>query len=109
MDAADCFVLTSEHEGLPMVILEALALATPVITTAFSSVEGVVPSGCGVVVEHEDAAVARAMMDLVSERPAFAALDVDAYNDAALAEFSAAIGLGEEPETPARTRPEGRR
>ena len=109
VDAADCFVLTSEHEGLPMVILEALALATPVITTAFSSVEGVVPSGCGVVVEHEDAAVARAMMDLVSERPAFAALDVDAYNDAALEEFSAAIGLGEEPETPARTRPEGRR
>ena len=109
VDAADWFVLTSEHEGLPMVILEALALSTPVITTAFSSVDGVVPAGCGVVVGHDDAAVARAMMDLLSDRPAFGTLDVDAYNDAALAEFSAAIGLGDEPETPARTRPEGPR
>lgn len=98
--AADCFVLTSEHEGLPMVILEALALTTPVLTTAFSSVEGVLPPGCGVVVDRDDAAVARAMMDLVARRPDFSTLDVDAYNAAALQEFAAAIGLGDSPRTP---------
>ncbi|GAA3607619.1 hypothetical protein GCM10022199_09230 [Marihabitans asiaticum] len=93
--AADCFALTSEHEGLPMVILEALALGTPVLTTAFSSVEGVVPPGCGVVVGNDDEEVARAMIELVSSRPAFGTFDVAAYNDTALREFAEAIGLDE--------------
>lgn len=98
--AADYFALTSEHEGLPMVILEALALSTPVLTTAFSSVEGVVPPECGVVVDRDDAAVARAMMDLVDRRPEFSTLDVDAYNATALQEFAEAIGLGDGERTP---------
>lgn len=97
--AADYFALTSEHEGLPMVILEALALSTPVLTTAFSSVDGVIPPGCGVVVDRDDAAVGRAMMDLVSRRPEFNALDVDAYNATALQEFAEAIGLGDDTKT----------
>ncbi|WP_277454045.1 glycosyltransferase [Janibacter sp. DB-40] len=105
--AADYFALTSEHEGLPMVILEALALSTPVLTTQFSSVEGVVPPGCGVVVPRDDEAVARAMMELVSERPGFTALDVDAYNATALEEFAAAVGLGDDLRTPAMPRPTG--
>ncbi|WP_169796938.1 glycosyltransferase [Janibacter corallicola] len=105
--AADYFALTSEHEGLPMVILEALALATPVLTTAFSSVEGVVPPGCGVVVPRDDDAVARAMMELVSERPEFATFDVDGWNAAALEEFAAAIDLGAGPRRPSGPRPPG--
>ena len=105
--AADYFALTSEHEGLPMVILEALALSTPVLTTAFSSVEGVVPPGCGVVVPGTDAAVARAIMDLVSEGPAFNTLDVGAYNASALDEFASAIGLRDATGTPPRPRPTG--
>ncbi|KRE35393.1 hypothetical protein ASG73_17025 [Janibacter sp. Soil728] len=105
--AADYFALTSEHEGLPMVILEALALSTPVLTTAFSSVEGVVPPGCGIVVDRDDAAVGRAMMDLVSRRPEFSTLDVDAYNATALQEFAEAIGLGDTTRTPHEPRPTG--
>ncbi|WP_338749859.1 glycosyltransferase [Janibacter alittae] len=105
--AADYFALTSEHEGLPMVILEALALETPVLTTAFSSVEGVVPQGCGVVVPRDDDAVRHAMMELVSARPAFTALDVDAYNATALDEFAAAVGLEEDTRAPAGPRPTG--
>lgn len=105
--AADYFALTSEHEGLPMVILEALALETPVLTTAFSSVDGVLPEGCGLVVPRDDDAVRHAMMELVSARPAFTALDVDAYNATALDEFAAAVGLEDDTRTPARPRPTG--
>lgn len=105
--AAGYFALTSEHEGLPMVILEALALKTPVLTTAFSSVEGVVPEGCGVVVPRDDDAVRHAMMELASARPAFTALDVDAYNASALDEFATAIGLEDDTRTPATPRPTG--
>ena len=106
---ADCFVLSSDHEGLPMVLLEALALGTPVLSTAFSTVEGVIPPEAGMVVPREDAALARAMMGIAkspTESPAEASgespaeprgrsssVDVEAYNAEALAEFAAAIDL----------------
>jgi CDP-glycerol glycerophosphotransferase len=106
---ADCFVLSSDHEGLPMVLLEALSLGTPVLSTAFSSVEGVIPPGAGRVVPRDDVALAHAMMD-VAESPAEsraqsragspaeppgrpASVDVESYNMEALAEFAAAIDL----------------
>ena len=107
MAAADCFALTSEHEGLPMVILEALALETPVLTTEFSSVDGVVPPGAGLVVPAQDEAVSRAMMDLLSRRPTFSTLDVDGYNATALEELASAIGLHDD-QAPAGPRPSGR-
>ncbi|GAA3607669.1 hypothetical protein GCM10022199_09310 [Marihabitans asiaticum] len=63
------------------------------LTTAFSSVEGVVPPGCGLVVEQDDDAVARAMMQVISDRPRFGTFDVAAYNAAALAELAEATDL----------------
>ncbi len=89
--AADCFVLSSDHEGQPMVLLEAYVLGTPVVTTAFSSVAGAVPPGHGVVVPRDEEALARAMMTVASSRPTPPRFDAEAYNAAALAEFLRAV------------------
>lgn len=47
LDRARVFVLPSFAEGLPVVLMEALALARPVITTAIAGIPELVDEGCG--------------------------------------------------------------
>ena len=73
MAEADCFVLSSDYEGQPMVILEARTLGLPVVTTAFSSVGDSVPEDAGIVVPQTDQGVADGMQRfLAGEVPAHA-------------------------------------
>jgi glycosyltransferase involved in cell wall biosynthesis len=53
--AADVFVLASVHEGLPVALLEAMALCRPIVATRVGGVpEVVVPGESGVLVEPGD-------------------------------------------------------
>jgi glycosyltransferase involved in cell wall biosynthesis len=68
--AADVFVNPSSVEGLPVAILEAMALGRPVVATAAGGVPGIVKDGeTGVLVEPEDPeALAEGMSRLLSDR-----------------------------------------
>ncbi len=93
MAASDCFVMSSDHEGQPMVILEALVLGVPVITTRFASVDSALPAGQGLVVDRGVDGVAdgmRAFLRGQVPRPQF---DAAAYNRQAVAQFVRAVGL----------------
>ncbi|MBS4173527.1 glycosyltransferase [Bacillus sp. FJAT-49736] len=48
----DCFVLSSNHEGQPMVLLEALTLGKPVIVTDIPGSRSVIEGGHGLIVEN---------------------------------------------------------
>ena len=65
MRASRCMVLPSFAEGLPVVIMEALAVGTPVLTTAVAGIPELVDEGCGWVVpagSHEALANAMAVV-----------------------------------------------
>jgi glycosyltransferase involved in cell wall biosynthesis len=96
MAAADCFVMTSDHEGQPMVILEALVLGLPVVTTAFDSVRSALPEGQGLVVPRSVEGVAEGMRAFLRGEVPVGHFDADAYNRAAVAQFLAAIGMPED-------------
>lgn len=51
---ANCFVLTSQYEGKPIVIEEAKILHTPIISTAYSSAEEQIPITMGAIVPNCD-------------------------------------------------------
>ncbi len=70
--ACDAVMLSSVHEGMPNVLLEAAALARPVVaTTAGGSPEVVIDGETGILVPPEDPdAMARALETLFEDRPA---------------------------------------
>lgn len=71
--ASDCFVLSSDYEGVPAVLVEALAAAIPIVTTDCSvSIRALLDDGrLGAVVPvRDEAALADAMEDRPAARPA---------------------------------------
>jgi CDP-glycerol glycerophosphotransferase len=50
----DCFILSSNHEGQPMVLLEALVLGIPIISTDIPGSRSVLKDGYGELVENSE-------------------------------------------------------
>lgn len=90
MQAFDVLCLASRHEGLPVTIMEALALGLPVVSTAVGGVPEAVRDGVEgrLVALDDEQGFARALAELVEQpdlrvRMARAALDRSALFDAA--------------------------
>lgn len=99
---SDCFVLSSDYEGQPMVLLEALTLGKPVIATDIPGSRSVLGgkdgADLGCLVPATDEGVALGMARFLDGEVTAAGFAAEAYRDAALQDFFDQI-LGE---TPAR-------
>lgn len=74
LSVSDCFVLSSDYEGLGMVLLEAMMLGVPCIATDNPAVRTVLSGGLGRLVPPTDEALAAAMIEFArqpSGKPAF--------------------------------------
>lgn len=68
LEEADIFVLTSDYEGIPMTILEAMGTGLPIVSTAVGGVPDVVENGnTGLLVAPEEGAVANACLRLAKD------------------------------------------
>ena len=93
MSKCDCFVLPSDHEGQPMVILEALTLGLPVIATEFSSVRGALDPADGIVVPRSVDGVETGLRQFLAGDIPPPAFDPESYNQHAMQQFYTAVGL----------------
>ena len=75
-----------------MVILEALTLGLPVVTTDFSSSRGAMPDGTGFIVPRSVVGLATGMKDYLDGRVPNPPFDPARYNQTAMQEFYRAIG-----------------
>lgn len=107
MAQADCFVLSSDYEGQPMVILEARALGLPVISTDFGSVRDSVPREAGLVVERTVGSLATGMQRFLAGEVSGQPLDLEAYNAEAMQQLYDALGLKLSTRYPRHTSDEG--
>ncbi|MEO6828069.1 MAG: glycosyltransferase [Microbacteriaceae bacterium] len=92
MKHADCFVLSSDYEGQPMVILEALVLGLPVVTVEFGSAGNALSKGSGLVVPQTVGGLAEGMAAFLAGEVPGSALDYLKYNKKAVRQFYRAIG-----------------
>ena len=90
MQAYDVFCMSSRSEGLPLVILEAMASALPIVSTAVGGIPNVVTDGkTGLLTPPGDAAALRAALTRVREDDALGASIATAGRALALSEYSA--------------------
>ena len=69
LNAADVFVLSSDYEGNPLSVMEAMASGKPMICTAVGGVPELVENGCGLLVPPQDAQALSRAMSYVLESP----------------------------------------
>lgn len=74
LDAADVFVLPSRHEGMPLVLMEAMDAGLPVVATrVIGSEEVVVDGGTGLLVRPRDPAALEQALGVLLADPALRA------------------------------------
>ena len=86
--AADALILSSDYEGQPMTLLEALAIGTPCIGTNIPGIKSVLDNGVGVLSDQNEASLANAMSKFAST-PSLRAVkfDGDAYVATVMKDF----------------------
>jgi glycosyltransferase involved in cell wall biosynthesis len=90
--AADCFVLSSDYEGQPMVLLEAAIAGLPIVSVRFESVSDALPAGQIHIVDQTVSGLATGLFDYLDGAVGPATLDAVEYNARALREFAAVVG-----------------
>lgn len=88
---ADCFVLPSNHEGQPMVLIEALILNRPIIATDIPGNRGALAGRPATLVENNEMALAAAMLEFAKNPSRDIQFDINAYQHSALAQFHALL------------------
>jgi CDP-glycerol glycerophosphotransferase len=86
--AAACFVLSSNHEGQPMVLLEAMVLGKPIVATDIHGSRDLLAGGGGLLVPNSVEGLAGGMAAAIAGQVRAADFDARAYQDEVMDRFA---------------------
>ncbi|KUM41129.1 hypothetical protein AR539_00330 [Arthrobacter sp. EPSL27] len=95
LKASDCFILSSNHEGQPMVLLEAMVLGMPIVATDIDGSRGVLAhqgEEHGLLVANSVEGLAGGMRAYLTGNVQPARFDADQYVASAIAKFESVVG-----------------
>ncbi len=90
---SDCFILSSLHEGQPMVLLESLVLKKPIIATSIIGNKAVLNSRGGLLTTSDVHGLSNAMMKYLKESIQTYNFDYVKYNNIILEKFNHLFGV----------------
>jgi CDP-glycerol glycerophosphotransferase len=93
LQRSDCFVFSSDYEGQGLVVLEALILGKPVISTDVVGPRSVLENGHGMLVENSVRGLVAGMHDFLDGRLPTPDFDYDQYQKDAITKFER-VALG---------------
>lgn len=91
LKSADCHVLSSDYEGQGIVLLEAMSLDVPCVSTNIPGPDNVLENGLGLLTELSPEALADAVIAIKKGEFKPKKFDAKAYNTDALNEFLGAV------------------
>lgn len=91
INQCDCFVLSSNHEGQGLVLLETLIMEKPIISTDIPGPHSVLEDGYGRLVNNDEESLTVAMSEFIEDKNKFTnnlkKFDYEKYNEDAMALF----------------------
>lgn len=89
---ADCFVMSSNHEGQGLVLLESLVLKIPIVSTNFPCVYDVLENRGGLIVENSEDGLVYGMKKYLNNEIQTQYFDAVKYNKNIMQKFNYLIG-----------------
>ncbi len=82
LQTLDALLMTSDHEGLPMILLEAMSLQVPIIAHAVGGIPPLLENGrCGILIKNQTAeAFSQAILNLIKQPQEYRTLATRALN-----------------------------
>lgn len=84
---SDCFVLSSNHEGQPMVLFEALILDKPIVATDIVGNRGVLKGEYGMLVENSIDGLFKGLTAAADKKVSVKGFDINSYQNSAMNMF----------------------
>ena len=88
---SDCFIHSSNHEGQPIVLLEAMVLGKPIIATDIAGNRGTLGADHGRIVSNDEGSIRDAIVEFSNDSLSSPGFDYASYNEQAVNKFFSII------------------